>query len=425
MEIFVKNVKLINNSKAIVKSKWCNDTVKLSIFVSGDEKENWKIYKGECGSKEIRDQCDPLNIEYEKIKNYLTLKANTDGIMFDIIGNEFIVFMKEYLGSDSEGYADIIYFKLPLDCEEISMDIVLEQINEIDLLTSIISRANETAKKDKENNKKIVDSYQQLLIEKQEFEKKFYNKTAALFNTKKKYIQENIAKDLSLNISHDAVTSEELLSKNKKLEEKIYSSPSRTPSKRQSLTPKRTPIKSMQRTPSKRLREIQDMSDSDDSFTVLSCDTNKKLQSKPISSSLDSSRVFKGFKIKTPTKKKDEKRESSVELKIDRNTNKIIPDDSDNEPKSLESKPSNQHNAQQMEVDEDNNMSQPLVDDTVIDDEVIPCSQDSQELALSISSFAERMSLRSRSKQKKPKSENSAKINPYDVKTVNILDISD
>ncbi|KAL7034575.1 hypothetical protein ACKWTF_008010 [Chironomus riparius] len=404
MEIFVKNVKLINNCKAIVKSKWCNDTVKLSIFVSDDGKENWKIYRG---------QCDPLNIEYEKIKDYLTLKSNTDSIMFDIIGREFIIFMKEYLGSDSEGYADIIYFKLPLDCEEISMDIVLEQISEINRLTSIISHANETIKTDQESMRKIKSSLDKLLIEKQEFEKKFYSKAAALFNTKKKYIQDNVYNKISnLNISHDAGTSEELLTKNKKLEEKIYSSPSRTPSKRQSLTPRRTPIKGMQRTPSKRLREIQDMSDSDDSFTVLSCDTNKKLTSKPISNSLDSSRVFKDFKIKTPIKKKEyEKRESSVELKIDRRTNEIIPDESENEQKSLESKSSNQQNAQQMEVD-----------NTIIDDEVIPCSQESQEMALSVTSFSERLS---RNKQKKRKTENSININPYNVNTVNILDISD
>ena len=33
MEIFVKNIKLFNNSKAIVKSKWCDDTIKLDILV--------------------------------------------------------------------------------------------------------------------------------------------------------------------------------------------------------------------------------------------------------------------------------------------------------------------------------------------------------------------------------------------------------
>ncbi|XP_070492065.1 uncharacterized protein [Chironomus tepperi] len=428
MEIFVKNIKLINNSKAIVKSKWYNDVIQLNILVSDEEnKGNWKIYKGECNVQHIKDQCDPVHIEFEMMKNYLTLETNTDGIMYDITGSKFIVFAKEYLGSDSEGYADIIYFKLSLDCEEISMDILLEQISDIKQLTFEIKSKNEKIKKDQDTFKRITETYEKLLIEKREFEKQFFNNAAALLNTKKLFIQKHITnKATNLNDTNEAGTSEDLTTANKKSQEKIYSSPLRTPSKRQSstkvnTTPKRTPIKGLQRTPSKRLRDIQDMSDSDDSFTILSCDTNKKFSSKTVSDSLDSSRVFKNFKIKTPIKQKDNKRESSVELKIDRNTNEISPDESENEQKSLESKVSNQQNAQQMEGDEINK-SPPLLNDTIIEDEEIPCSQ---EMEINVTSFSERMSLKSRNKSKRQKTENSASFNPYNVDTVNILNISD
>jgi len=364
------------------------------------------------------------------MKNYLT-KTSTDGVMYDVVGNKFVVFMKEYLGSDSEGYADIIYFKLPLNCEEISMDILVEQIRDIEQLTFKINCMEEAMEKKNAEFRTLAELYENMLDAKQNFEKNFFEKATAAFNTKKLFIQENIAdKVLKLNISHDAGTSDDLQSKNKKMDEKIYSSPSRTPSKRQSAskvrtTPKRTPIKGVQRTPSKRLREIQDMSDSDDSFTVLNCDTNKKFSSKTVSESLDSSRVFKNFKIKTLVKQKDGQRESSVELKIERNTNEIKASDSE----SLESKASkgsNQQNAQQMEVDEEDNKSQILFGDTVINDEEIPCSQDSQDIAAgNITSFSERMLLKSLNKSKKQKIDSSANINPYDVDTVNILNISD
>jgi hypothetical protein len=398
----------------------------FSLLIS----EIWKIYKGQCTADDIREQCNLSKIDYEKMKDYLTLETKTDGIMYDIVSNKFIVFMKEYLGSDSEGYADIIYFKLPLDCEELSMDILVEQFTDIRHVTLDLKSEREARKKDKEETRMLADSYEKMLEQKKNFEKKFFNKAAAVFNAKKLYIQENIADKVSkLNISHDVGTSDDLHPKNKKMEEKIYSSPSRTPSKRHSSTKinttpnKRTPIKGTQRTPSKRLREIQDMSDSDDSFTVLSCDNSKKFSSKSVSESLDSSRVFKNFKIKTPVKQKDETRESSVELKIDRKTNEIKASDSESEHKSTESKGSNQQNAQQMEVDVDNNnKSQPLNADTVIDDEEIPCSQDLQEVAHG-TSFSERMSLRLRNKSKKPKIDSS--VNPYDVDTVNILNISD
>lgn len=389
-----------------------------------------KIYNGQCTTENIREQCDLSNISYEQMKNYLT-KTNTDGIMYDVVGNKFIVFMKEYLGSDSEGYADIIYFKLPLNCEELSMGLLMEQIIDNEQLELKLNCQDEAIEKKNAEFRKLADLYENMLNAKQNFEKIFFEKATAAFNTKKLFIQENIADKVSnINISYDAGTSDDLQSKNKKMDEKIYSSPSRTPSKRQSATkirttPKRTPIKGAQRTPSKRLREIQDMSDSDDSFTVLNCDTNKKFLSKSVFESLDSSRVFKNFKIKTPVKQKDEKRESSVELKIERNTNEIKASDSESS-ESKASKGSNQQNAQQMEVDADDNKSQILFGDTVIDDEEIPCSQDSQDIAAeNITSFSERMLLKSLNKSKKKKIDSSANINPYDVDTVNILNISD
>lgn len=390
------------------------------------------------------------------MKSYLTCETKTDGIMFDITGSKFIVFVKEYLGTDSEGYADIIYFKLPLKCEEIPTSILFEQISE---MASTINRSQERANKDKELIKKLTELNETLLSVQQDFEKQFYDRAAALFNAKKKFIQENIANKVSkLNNSHDVSISEELMSKSKKLEEKLYSSPSRSPNKRVSstkvnTTPKRTPTKSTKRTPSKLLLRLQDMSDSDDSFTVLSSTTNKNSLHKTASESLDSSRVFKNFKIKTPIKQKDEKRESSVELKIEKNTNKINSDDSESEHKPLKSKTSkgsNQQNDQQIEVDDhdikskpifafddsqplfDDDLSQPLLEDdpsqsalnnTVInEDEEIPCSQDSQVM---VTSYTERLRLRSQNKAKKQKIDNSTSINPYDVDTVNILNMSD
>lgn len=336
--------------------------------------------------------------------------SSEDKIYFDIENEKnFILYAKE--GIDSEDFADIIYLNIPLQLQTEFKDILLGLLNDLEMTTKELSQKDQTINRLNQNLKDMCQRYDKLVVEEQKFKVDYYDKVIHLLNTKKQFIQENLCNVTKASLPE--VHNDSTMIENDPVPSS--STQQTTPTTKHSApSVNRTPTRSTKRTPSKRLREIQDMSDSDDSFTVFTCHKSK-LKKAIADDSLNSSQVFKNFKMKTPVKVKEFQRDSSVELKIEKEPVQDMVNDHDSESGSMSDfKPLDDLNAQKMDIE--------------LEEEEIPCSQELDDLEFSVSYTERKRRLRSSKSLTSKISQETLKnveIDPYNVDTINILNSSE
>ncbi|KAG5680552.1 hypothetical protein PVAND_010053 [Polypedilum vanderplanki] len=320
MEIYIRDIELLNKSKALLKTNWTEKKVMCAVFVEKKD-ENWILYQGEIDYNTFEAQCKKLKVPPDEVRECFMSRELLKDIAYDLDLKKmkFEVLMR--IKSDSQdvdeedSFIELTYSTFPVKEANVTVKMMTDLLLEMKKISDECNVQKEKIKKYQIDYEYIQKSFEDLQKKHVASEKKLMTNFLHLLNSKKISVNDStFCRNKTIDTSTDSEKSKSQSNDTKGKYE--LSITQKTPSKIKASTSKnqnsrKTPMK---RTPSKNLQNqiesITSTSDSEmESFGI-------------IKKSGVSRSVFNGQKI-TPIKPKEPeiKRESSIELRVSKKSN--------------------------------------------------------------------------------------------------------